>query len=176
MTNITLIEIIKDYQEGADKAVHIFKNKYKVNDILEGWHSRVYEQTGKLINEGLYFYSFHGIGLAVHFKGKIVDFDFAYFPEPRHDGFDLWRLTNFIQNQRNKYPDYKEKEKIEREFNELIKNGIIVKPKLENSTTLYFFKNTLQTELIDETERKITVNSTLPKSGRTWRQKLFGSE
>jgi hypothetical protein len=40
----------------------------------------------------------------------------------------------------NKYPDYKDKEKIEREFNELIKNGVIAKPKLENSTTLYFFK------------------------------------
>jgi|GEM_PF-5360403 len=135
-----LLDIIEDYQFSADKAVRIFKEKYNVNDILEGWHSRVYEQTGKLIDEGLYFYAFHGIGLAAHFKDKIVDFDFAYFPEPRHDGFDLFRLTSFIQNQRNKYPDYKEKEKIEREFNNLIKNGIIVKPKLENSTTLYFFK------------------------------------
>lgn len=172
----TLLDIIQDYQLSADKAVRIFKEKYKVNDILEGWHSRVYEQTGKLIDEGLYFYAFHGIGLAAHFKDKIVDFDFAYFPEPRHDGFDLWRLSNFIQNQYNKYPDYKDKEKIEKEFNELIKNGVIAKPKLENSTTLYFFKDTLKTEIIDETERKTTGNNTLPKAGRTWLQKLFGSE
>ena len=176
INKINLLDIIKDYQLSADKAVRVFKDKYKVNDILEGWHSRVYEQTGKLIDEGLYFYAFHGIGLAAHFKDKIVDFDFAYFPEPRHDGFDLWRLTNFIQNQRNKYPDYKDKEKMEREFKELIKNGVIAKPKLENSTTLYFFKNTLKTNIIDETERKTTGNSTLPKAGRTWLQKLFGSE
>ena len=104
--------------------------------------------------------------LLLHFKDKIVDFDFAYFPEPRHDGFDLWRLTNFIQNQCNKYPDYQDKEKIEREFNELIKNGVIAKPKLENSTTLYFYKNTLKTDIIDETERITTDNSTLPKAGR----------
>ena len=151
MTNTTLIDIIKDYQAGADKAVRIFKNKYKVNDILEGWHSRIYEQTGKLINEGLNYYAFHGIGLEAHFKDKIVDFDFVYCPEPRHDGFDLWRLTNFIQNQHNKYPDYKDNEKIEKEFNELIKNSVIIKPKLDNSTTLYFFRDSLMTEIIEKT-------------------------
>lgn len=172
MTNITLLDIIKDYQTGADKAVLIFKNKYNVNDILEGWHSGIYEQTGKLVDEGLYFYAFHGIGLAAHFKDKIVDFDFAYFPEPRHDGFDLWRLTNFIQNQRNKYHDYNNKEKIEREFNEMIENGIIVKPKLENSTTLYFFKDTLTTEKFNEAPRKNNNNS--QKKSQTWWKKLLG--
>jgi len=153
---INLLDIIKDYQISTDKAVQIFKKKYKVNDILEGWYSRVYEQTGKIIDEGLYFYAFHGIGLAAHFKDKIVDFDFAYFPEPRHDGFDLWRLTGFIQNQHNKYPEYRDKEKIVREFNELIKNGIVAQPKLENSTTLYFFKNTLKTPIIEESEKQTT--------------------
>lgn len=175
MTKITLIDIIKDYQTVADKAVCIFKDKYKVNDLLEGWHSGVYEQTGKLIAEGLYFYAFHGIGLAAHFKDIIVDFDFAYFPEPRHDGFDLWRLTNFIQNQYNKYPDYKDKAKIEKEFRELIQKNVIAKPKLENSTTLYFFMNTLNTDLVNEPERKTIRNSSLPKVGGTWLQKLFGN-
>lgn len=143
-STIILLDIIKDYQLSADKAVRIFKEKYKVNNILEGWHSGVYEQTGKLIDEGLCFYAFHGIGLAAHFKDKIVDFDFAYFPEPRHDGFDVSRLTSFIQNQGDKYPDYKDKEKIEKEFNALIMNGVIAKPTLENSTTLYFFRDTLK--------------------------------
>ena len=146
----TLISIIKDYQESADNAVRIFKDKYKVNDILVGWHSGVYKQTGKLIEEGLYFYAFHGIGLAAHFTDKIVDFDFAYFPEPRHDGFDLWRLENFIENQHNKYPEFKDKYRIESEFNTLVAKGVIAKPKLENSTTLYFFSDTLNPELIDE--------------------------
>lgn len=150
---INILDIIKDYQLAADKAVQIFKDKYKVHDILEGWYNRLYEQTGKLVEEGLYFYAFHGIGLAAHFKDKIVDFDFAFFPEPRHDGFDLYRLTNFIQNQRNKYPHYLDKKITEKEFNELIRTGVIAKPKLENSTTLYFFRDSLQTEIIDETEK-----------------------
>ncbi len=170
-----LLDIIKDYQISADKAVRIFKEKYKVNDIIEGWHRGLYEQTGKLPDEGLRFYAFHGIGLAAHFKDKIVDFDLSYFPEPRHDGFDLWRLTNFIQNQAEKYPHYKGKEKIEREFIELIKKGVIAMPKLENSTTLYFFRNTLETELIDEPEREATGNSTSQKAGHLWWKRLFGS-
>jgi hypothetical protein len=68
MKTTTLIDIIKDYQAGADKAVKIFKDKYKVNDILEGWHSGLYDQTGKLVDEGLYFYAFHGIGLSCSFQ------------------------------------------------------------------------------------------------------------
>jgi hypothetical protein len=138
-----IIDIIKDYQKGADRAVSIFKRKYGVNDILKGYRSGLYEQTGKIKEEGLHFYAFHGIGLAAHFTDKIVDFDFAFFPQPRHDGFDLWRITGFIENQILKYPEYQDKNKIENDFDELIRNGIIVKPQLENSTTLYFFKETL---------------------------------
>lgn len=175
MNAISFLDIIKDYQSSADKAVRIFQNKYQVNDILEGWHSRKYEQTGKLPDEGLSFYAFHGIGLAAHFKDKIVDFDFAYFPEPRHDGFDLWRLTNFIHNQIDKYPEYQDNKKIEREFNELIKNGVIAKPKLEYSTTLYFFKDTLNTELIEAAESKSTYHNAPLKTKQTWWKKLLGS-
>ena len=97
---INILDIIKDYQLAADKAVQIFKDKYKVHDILEGWYNRLYEQTGKLVEEGLYFYAFHGIGLAAHFKDKIVDFDFAFFPEPRHDRGDfLFDIYSFFRSQ-----------------------------------------------------------------------------
>jgi hypothetical protein len=95
MESITLIDIIKDYQIAADKAVKIFHEKYNVDNLLQSWHSGVYNQTGNIKEKGVYFYAFHGIGLAVHFKDKIVDFDFAFLPEQRHDGFDLWRLNSF---------------------------------------------------------------------------------
>ncbi|MDF3025720.1 MAG: hypothetical protein K0S23_27 [Fluviicola sp.] len=175
MRTISFIDIIKDYQLSADKAVRIFQNKYQVDNILEGWHSGKYEQTGRLPDVGLSFYAFHGFGLAAHFKDKIMDFDFAFFPEPRHDGFDLWRLTNFIQNQIDKYPEYQDNKKIESEFNELIKNGVIVKPQLECSTTLYFFKDALHTELMEEIESKSTNQEASLKTKETWWKKLFGS-
>lgn len=175
MNTISFLDIIKDYQSSADKAVRIFQNKYQVNDILEGWHSGTYKQTGSLPDEGLSFYAFHGFGLAAHFKDKIVDFDFAFFPEPRHDGFDLWRLTNFIRNQIDKYSEYQDSKKIESEFNELIKNGTIIKPKLEYSTSLYFFKDTLSAELMEATESKSTNQDVSLKVKQTWWKKLLGS-
>ncbi len=172
---VGLLDIIKDYQKSADTAVQIFKNKYNVDNILEGWDGRVYERTGKLIEEGLYFYAFHGIGLAAHFKDRIVDFDFAFFPEPRHDGFDLWRLTNFIKNQRNKYPDYQDKRKVEKEFTQLVIEGIIAKPILDQSTTLYFFKDTLdESQAIAENIKSNFTYRNLQDRGRNWFQRLFG--
>jgi len=143
MTGYTLVDIIKDYQAGADKAVTIFKEKFGVGDILQGRRQKNYPRVGKLIENGIYRYAFHGSGLEVHFKDKVIDFDFAFFPEPRHDGFDLWRLTLFINNQRNKYPEYLDNDKLKAEFNELINNGTIGKPTLDHSTHMYFFTDTI---------------------------------
>ncbi|MEO6524137.1 MAG: hypothetical protein ABIN91_20800 [Mucilaginibacter sp.] len=137
-TEFTLLDVIKDYQKTADRAVTIFKTKYQVDNILEGWHSRLYEQTGSLKEYGVNFYAFHGIGLAIHFEDKMIDFDFAFFPEPRHDGFDIWRLNGFVSEQPIKYTRYLAKGILEIEFQNLINQGIIAKPNLEDSTTLYF--------------------------------------
>lgn len=63
LDQFTILDVIKGYQETVTKAVNIFKCKYKINDLLEGWYNRVYQQIGKLIEEGVYFYAFHGIGL-----------------------------------------------------------------------------------------------------------------
>lgn len=47
----TILDIIQRYQLSANNVFRTFKEKYKVKDILEGWHTRVYEQAGKLIDE-----------------------------------------------------------------------------------------------------------------------------
>lgn len=135
---ISLLDIIQDYQETADKTVGIFKTHFDVDDILEGWHRKLYSQTGELKEHGVDFYAFHGIGLAVNFQDKFIDFDFAFFPEPRHDGFDIWRLTSFIEGQSVKYSEYLNQKRLKSEFEKLITKKIIFKPNLVNSTTLYF--------------------------------------
>jgi hypothetical protein len=143
-----------------------------LNNIVKAWHDGVYKQTGKLVDEGLDFYAFHGIGLASHFKDKVVDFDFAWFPEQRHDGFDLWRLTNFITSQRNKYPAYQDNEKVEKEFTQLVLKGIIAKPILDNSTTLYFFKDRLnESQVIDNTKNPNFDRQSFQK--RNWLKRFF---
>jgi hypothetical protein len=53
---------------------------------------------------------------------------------------------SFIKNQRNKYPHYNDETKIEKEFKNLVKEGIIMCPISKDSTTLYFFTDTLKLE------------------------------
>ncbi|MDC1162098.1 hypothetical protein OAT18_01515 [Tenacibaculum sp.] len=136
-----IIELIKDFTNTVDKGVQILKDKYGVSDLLEGWHSGLYEQTGKLKDLGIEFYAFHGCGLALHFRNKKVDFDFAYVPEQRHDGFDLWRLHGFAQGQPKKYNKYLDKINLEKDFKQLLKKEIICLPAQDNSPKQYFLTN-----------------------------------
>ena len=139
-----IIELIKDFTNTVDKGVQILKDKYGVSDLLKGWHSGLYEQTGKLKDLGIEFYAFHGCGLALHFRNKKVDFDFAYVPEQRHDGFDLWRLHGFAQGQPKKYNKYLDKINLEKDFKQLLKKEIICLPVQDNSPKQYFLTNELR--------------------------------
>jgi hypothetical protein len=107
-------------------------------------HDKIYPLVGKLKGHHIKRYAFHGIGLAVDFDDNTsVDFDFAYFPAQRHDGFDLWRLGEFVSTRPEKYGKYLDKKKLEDDFNRLIERGIIVNPDISPSTMLYFFKSAL---------------------------------
>ncbi|WP_282030845.1 DUF6896 domain-containing protein [Winogradskyella eximia] len=141
--NLNIFDLISDYQNSAKEVVDIFKLKFEVDDILHGWHTGVYEQTGNLIEEGLKFYAFHGIGIAVHFEDKNGDFDFAYMPQLRHDGFDLGRLTYFMKSQPNKYNEFLNEELLESEFERLKKEKLIYNPITECITHLYFWTKDL---------------------------------
>ncbi|WP_420488421.1 DUF6896 domain-containing protein [Pedobacter steynii] len=119
-------------------------------------------------NRDLHATKNHNVDKAVH----QTHLQTVHFPELRHDGFDLWRLKNFIQNQRNKFPNYRDATKVEKEFNDLIKKVVIIKPKLINSTSLYFFKSTLKTGTINKTERRVENNESLRKSFQSWWKKI----
>jgi hypothetical protein len=81
-------------------------------------------------------------------------------------------LTNFITSQRNKYPAYQDKEKIEKEFTQLVLKGIIAKPILDNSTTLYFFKDGLnESQVIDNAKNPDFDRQNF--QNRNWLKRLF---
>lgn len=144
--DLTLVDIIKDYQILADNVVCIFKKKYQIEDIIEGWHSRLYNQTGSLEEEGIEFYAFHGIGLAVRFKDKFINFDLAFssgYIHDRRDGFIFSNLFQFIKSQPDKYAYWNDENKAKIAFDELIAQGVILQPKQENSPVLYFLSHTL---------------------------------
>ncbi len=66
-----------------------------------------------------------------------VNFDFG--PDNHSDGFDLWRLTQYVSSQSNKYPQYKDTEQLKKDFEYAIEQGVIAK--LDHSyCNLYFYK------------------------------------
>ena len=138
----SLVEVIVDYQNAVEKVMSGFKQKFNRTDLLTAYRSdKVFAQKGDLNEYGIKRYAFHGIGLHATFNNNsTVDFDFAFLPDQRHNGFDLWRLSEFVGSQPDKYKKYLDKNKLENDFNELIQRGTILNPKMEHSTDLYFFK------------------------------------
>jgi hypothetical protein len=52
-----------------------------------------------------------------------IDFDFG--PRGRSDGFDLWRLSKYARQFKNRFPEYQQKSRLEEAFEELKRNGVI---------------------------------------------------
>lgn len=159
----TIVDLIADYQENVERVMTAFKQEFNKTDLLTAYrHDKIYPQVGKLKKYNIKRYAFHGIGLAVDFDDNTsVDFDFAFLPEQRHDGFDLWRLGEFVSTRPNKYKKYLDKKKLEEDFNKLIERGVIVKPDINPSTTLYFFQSSL-------TKPKLSDNKTEKAWWKIW--------
>ena len=155
----TIVDLITDYQANVERVMAAFKQEFNRTDLLTAYrHDKIYPQVGSLKKYHIKRYAFHGIGLAVDFDDNTsVDFDFAFLPEQRHDGFDLWRLGEFVSSRPDKYKKYLEKKKLEEDFNRLVERKAIVKPEINPSTSLYFFQSSL-------TKPKVVDN----KTKRTW--------
>jgi hypothetical protein len=152
----TIIDVITDYQKSVERVMKAFKQEFDRSDLLTACRSdKIYSQVGKLKKYNIKRYAFHGIGLAVDFDDNTsVDFDFAFLPEQRHDGFDLWRLGQFVSKQPGRYKKYFDKKKLEEDFNKLIEGGIIINPDVSPSTTLYFFKSALSKPEVTNLKKK----------------------
>lgn len=154
----TIVDLITDYQTNVERVMTTFKQEFNRTDLLTAYrHDKIYPQVGKLKKYNIKRYAFHGIGLAVDFDDNTsVDFDFAFLPEQRHDGFDLWRLGEFVSCRPDKYKKYLDNKKLEEDFNRLIERKAIVKPDINPSTELYFFQSSLtKPKLVDNNTEKV---------------------
>lgn len=154
----SIVDLITDYQENVERVMTAFKQEFNRTDLLTAYrHDKIYPQVGDLKKYHIKRYAFHGIGLAVDFDDNTsVDFDFAFFPEQRHDGFDLWRLDEFVSTRPDKYKKYLSKKKLEEDFNKLVERKAIVKPDINPSTSLYFFQSSLTKPKLVEDKTKRT--------------------
>lgn len=154
----TLVDIIIDYQSYVERVITAFKQEFNRTDLLMACRQdKIYPPVGSLKKYHIKSYAFHGLGLAVIFDDNTsVDFDFAFLPEQRHDGFDLWRLGIFVSSQQDKYKKYLDENKLEEDFNTLIERKVIVKPEINSWTSLYFFPSSLAKPKMSENKSKKT--------------------
>lgn len=102
---------------------------------IKAWRMNIIPQKGQ-IDENI-SYEFHGIGCTFLLNGEyLVDFDFT--PDRQHNGFNLWKLKEFLQYNQDislteLYPDIKV---LESDFNEALENNEIVK--IPNSNLFKF--------------------------------------
>lgn len=125
--NQELVNLISKFNAAQTKAVDILENKFNCprpsssDDYIVRCVPIIrdanYESHGYKIRP-------HGIGLEINIDGVTVDFDFGLNGE--FNGFDAWRLMEFINN--NKINTSLNTEAIiESAINEALKSGEIVK-------------------------------------------------
>ncbi len=129
-----LKEVIDDYQEGVSRGLSLFKQQIGDMPPLVAWQKKKIPQQGKLSGE--IEYQFHGIGCLLIFPEYEVDFDFG--PDNRSDGFDLWRLTQYVSSRLGKYPKYEDEGRLKNDFEQAIEQGEV--GKLDHPyCNLYFY-------------------------------------
>jgi len=125
--NQELVNLIGKFNTAQVKAVDILENKFNcprpssTDDYIVRCvpiiRNANYESYGYKIRP-------HGIGMEIYIEGEIVDFDFGQNGE--FNGFDAWRLMEFVNN--NKISTSLDaEEKIETAINEALVSGEIVK-------------------------------------------------
>lgn len=125
--NQELVNLISKFNAAQAKAVDILENKFNcprpnsTDDYIVRCvpiiRNENYESHGYKIRP-------HGIGMEINIEGEIVDFDFGQNGE--FNGFDAWRLMEFVNNNKIN-TSLNTEDKIESAINEALVSGEIIK-------------------------------------------------
>lgn len=120
-----LFTLINIYLQKVEFCVAEFQKTFGDIYPIKAWRDNLTARTGQL-NHGL-SYEFHGIGCTFLLNDEyFVDFDFT--PDLGHNGFDLWRLKQFIleNNDVNITKLYPNIDLLERDFHQALSNHRIM--------------------------------------------------
>jgi len=93
--NEALKTVIRAFQADVQRGLALFRQHTGSDDLLS-WRSRRLPLSGHLDAEHQHHYSFHGIGVRLRLAPDLhIDWDFG--SDGRMDGFDHWRLQQFIE-------------------------------------------------------------------------------
>ena len=130
--------IITEYVSTCKILCNELKEKYKTENLLTSWRQNNIPRDGYLDKSRKVSFSLHGIGCIFRSDSFVIDLDFG--KNGRCDGFDLWRLKNYItRNSKFENSVFRSYTLLETTFNELVKNKEIACPKWQPSPHLYYF-------------------------------------
>jgi hypothetical protein len=93
---------------------------------------------GKL-DEHLY-YKFHGVGVYFEIQDLNISIDVDFGPDERCDGFDLFRIRNFLENFPQKYPELVPEGNLEYGFSKFIEEKKIYHLESDFSDHLFYLQ------------------------------------
>lgn len=131
-----LIQLIHEYQSRVQEAVELFecyKGLKQPQHPLE-WQSSSIPQSGYLDPSEQIAYFLHGYGCCVRLPTGTVDWDFGQ--EGQIDGFDVWRLYEFVQRGTQNFPEFRDEEVLKGVFAEAKSKGLFHK----SDYILYYLK------------------------------------
>ncbi|MBW4695267.1 MAG: hypothetical protein KME27_26250 [Lyngbya sp. HA4199-MV5] len=131
-----LIQLIHEYQNRVQEAVELFeyyKGLKQPQHPLE-WQFSGIQQSGYLDPGKQISYFLHGYGCCVHLPSGRVDWDFGQ--EGQIDGFDVWRLYEFVEGGTQNFPELQDEEVLEAVFAEAESKGLFHK----SDYILYYLK------------------------------------
>jgi hypothetical protein len=137
-----LIIIIEDYISEAVSLCKNLKKKYEVENLIIAWRQKKIPESGYIDSEDKISFLFHGVGCTFESDAFVIDLDFGF--SGRCDGFDLWRIKRYInQNEKFKHSVFQEASILNEVFKELEISEKIVCPKLHPSKHLYYFSDSI---------------------------------
>lgn len=133
--------VVRAFQADVQRGLALFRQHRGLNNI-RAWRDHGLSQTGYLDTEEKHYYFFHGIGCELQLSPDThIDWDFGH--GGRMDGFDHWRLKQFIEER----PDIQRVlplEKLRVAFDIAVREGSIVSPWRAQNDSLYYVADDLQ--------------------------------
>lgn len=135
-----LLKLIYEYQARVFEAASLFE-KYKSVSQTKLMRARFegLPTDGFLDPEETIEYYFHGIGCCVTYPNIRIDWDFGN--NGRIDGFDAWRLWIFATEGTDNFPEFEQKEILDKVFKEAEVQGVILTPFKNLQDRLYYLSS-----------------------------------
>jgi hypothetical protein len=131
------IQLIHEYHSKVKEAIDLFDRSKVLKQPkhpLE-WQASGISQIGYLDPESKVFYFLHGYGCCVHLPSGRVDWDFG--SGGQIDGFDLFRLHEFVEKGTNNFLEFRDEDKLKAIFTEAESKELIYK----SDDNLYYLNN-----------------------------------